>query len=73
MDKPVDSQSIANATLSDAEPEIEVTPAMIEAGVAALYDYDSRFEPIDNVAENVFRAMWAVRAGCAGEEKSHSP
>ncbi len=37
--------------------EIEVTPAMIEAGVIALRYYDWRFESEEEVVERVFRAM----------------
>lgn len=53
------SQSIANAALSDAEPEIEVTPAMIEAGVSALTSElgGVDFCRWDALARSVFLAM----------------
>lgn len=41
--------------------EIEVTPEMIEAGLKAMYEYVSRFEPYDNMVDDIFRAMTAAR------------
>lgn len=38
-------------------PEIEVTPAMIEAGVKAFYAYDSRFEAEEAGVARIYRAM----------------
>mgnify|MGYP000265305677 CR=1 FL=1 len=47
------------------EDEVEVTPEMIEAGAEALVWRDSRVEGVEEVAERVFRAMWAVSPGAA--------
>jgi hypothetical protein len=41
------------------EPEIQVTPAMIAAGVAALLDYDPAFSNEDEIVEKIFRSMLA--------------
>lgn len=43
--------------------EIEVTPAMIEAGVDALNSYDNArlWCSDERLVENVFKAMWKVR------------
>jgi hypothetical protein len=38
-------------------PAIELTPAMIRAGVSALCRYDSEFETREEGAEAIFRAM----------------
>lgn len=43
------------------DSEVDVTPEMIEAGLKAMYEYDSRFEPYDNMVHDIFRAMTAVR------------
>lgn len=39
------------------EDEIEVTPEMIEAGVAALAAHSPRFYTTDEIAASVYRAM----------------
>jgi hypothetical protein len=39
------------------EDEIEVTPEMIEAGLAALYQSDRRFDLDSEIVSRVFRAM----------------
>lgn len=41
--------------------EVEVTPAMIEAGVSAFGDYDPGFDPLGPILRDVFVAM--IRAG----------
>jgi len=41
--------------------EIEITPAMIEAGVSQLADYDDRFEGRKDVVASIFRAMISAR------------
>jgi hypothetical protein len=41
--------------------EIEITPAMILAGVIALANFDDYFECSEEGVERVFRAMWAAR------------
>ena len=38
--------------------EIEVTPAMIWAGVVAAANYDEYFERSEEGVERIFRAMW---------------
>ena len=39
--------------------EIEITPEMIEAGVAEFYEYDERFAPPEVAAIKIFLAMVA--------------
>jgi hypothetical protein len=41
--------------------EVEITPAMMEAGILAYVSYDSRFEELEDVVTRVYRAMEAVR------------
>jgi hypothetical protein len=45
------------------ESDIEVTPAMIEAGVSAFFDFDPRFEDEEKAVERIFLAM--LKAGPA--------
>lgn len=40
--------------------QIEITPAMFAAGVAALCDYDSEFQTREEGAARIFRAMCAA-------------
>jgi hypothetical protein len=42
------------------EGEIEITPAMIEAGVAEFLAYDSDYERPCDGAREVFLAMWGA-------------
>jgi hypothetical protein len=42
------------------EDEIEVTPAMIDAGLNALWVTDRRLEMEEKMMERVFRAMLAA-------------
>ena len=51
----VDSEGSAGAP----EAEIEVTPEMIEVGLYALSERDSRLELEEKMIERVFRAMLA--------------
>jgi hypothetical protein len=37
--------------------EIEITPAMIEAGVPLLFDYDPRFSNEKEIVAAIFEAM----------------
>lgn len=58
---PVPARTVAVSDLSEAvAPEIEVTPAMIEAGVSAFLRYDSRFENEECAVEEICRAMVMV-------------
>lgn len=41
------------------QPEIEVTPEMIEAGADA-FEWDERYEPLETAIERAYRAMMAV-------------
>lgn len=38
-------------------PEIEITPAMIEAGVLAWSEGDSEFEPVTEIVARIYRVM----------------
>lgn len=54
---------IANAD----QPEIEVTPEMVEAGVIEILKYDPELGGAADLAASVFRAMWMARLeGSAG-------
>jgi hypothetical protein len=44
----------------DTAAEIEITEAMIEAGVAALASHDSRFESDEDAVMRIFMAMVTV-------------
>ena len=41
--------------------EIEITPEMIDAGGAAYMDADLRFDMLEDIASNIYRAMEAAR------------
>ncbi len=41
--------------------EIEITPEMIEVGLAVLLNFDSRFERETWVVEDIYRSMEAAR------------
>jgi len=41
--------------------EVEITSAMMEAGILAYVSYDSRFEELEDVVPRVYRSMEAVR------------
>ena len=43
-----------------SENEIEVTPAMIEAGQAAYYAADRRFDGVDEIVREIYCAMRAA-------------
>lgn len=45
-----------------ATEEIEVTPEMIEAGVAAFWAFDLRAEGPEGAVEDIFCAMWKARS-----------
>ena len=42
--------------------EIEITPEMIEAGTACLFDYDPNFSNEKDIVAEIFRAMLSVPA-----------
>jgi DNA gyrase inhibitor GyrI len=54
-----DTSSITASVPSD---EIEITSAMLAAGVSALCRYDSEFESREEGAERIFRAMLSASA-----------
>jgi hypothetical protein len=45
----------------DSSDEIEITAAMIAAGVSAFLDFDSRFEGEADAVADIFRAMMEAR------------
>jgi hypothetical protein len=47
-----------NQTSMVPDTDIVITPAMIEAGLSALFAFDSRFETECDCVVDVFRAMW---------------
>ncbi len=42
--------------------EIEITPEMVTAGVAAFYDYDDRFEPVEMAVVRILQAAISTRS-----------
>ena len=52
--------------------EIEVTPAMIAAGLDALTDCDPRFTPQDEILREVYRRMSGARSEqtCSGRQQT---
>lgn len=42
------------------EPDIEITPAMLEAGTLALAKADRRVDTEEEIAANIYRAMAQV-------------
>jgi len=55
------------------EAEIEVTPAMIEAGVATRANFDRRFDSDESLVEGIYRAMRAVSDLKRGRRSASSP
>jgi hypothetical protein len=43
------------------EAEIEITPAMIEAGVSRLLEYSPEGDIEEEAAREIFLAMWRAR------------
>jgi hypothetical protein len=63
-----DSMPVASKEAGAPDSEIEITPAMIEAGIAALRDdptvvRDCRWNQAWNLAEDVIRHALAARSG----------
>ena len=56
--------------IANVAEEIEITPEMVEAGVSALLDYDSRFEGEDTAVVRVFEAMLGARVKTAPSPSS---
>jgi hypothetical protein len=48
--------------MTDATTDIEITPEMIEAGLSAFYDYDSRFEEPRDAIPAIYIAMERAKA-----------
>jgi hypothetical protein len=48
----------------DGAPGVELTPAMIEAGVEAYRACDRDYDPDERVVSEVFQAMAAAVSGC---------
>ena len=46
-------------TINAGAPEIEITPEMIEAGVACFYRHDPRIDDIEEILPDIFRTMIA--------------
>jgi hypothetical protein len=60
-----------NVTTKEADaPEIEITPAMIEAGVEAFCAFDRFYDTRAEIVAGVFRAMEAARSSPGDLEKS---
>lgn len=45
---------------TQAQAKVEITPEMIEAGVATFYDWDSRVEEPSGLVRQIFQAMAAA-------------
>jgi hypothetical protein len=61
MATPVDSEGIANAPISGETAEIEVTPAMVEAGAGEVATYSPENSSCYEIAVDVYKAMEMVR------------
>jgi len=48
---------VDDSTIERAEIEIDITPAMIKAGVIELASFDFRFESYEDAVERIFIAM----------------
>ena len=48
----------SNNQLND---EIEITPAMLAAGVTVFFGFDERFESASDCVADIFRAMFRVK------------
>jgi hypothetical protein len=55
------SDQAVSACIASEAGAPEVTPAMVEAGVAALCASNEDFEDRGDIAEKVFLAMWLAR------------
>jgi hypothetical protein len=53
----------ADSTGTGAPEEIEVTPAMIEAGLEAFAGYSPRFDSREEMVVSVYRAMTILASG----------
>ena len=58
---PIDKETKIEADVTGQLDKIEVTPEMIDVGVLRLYDYDPRFGNEEDIVEDIFRKMFAVR------------
>jgi hypothetical protein len=47
---------------ANSTDEIEVTPEMIEAGVAAYYGSDRRFDADDEIVTRIFKSMMKAKS-----------
>ena len=47
------------------DSEIEITPEMIEAGLAEFFAYDSRFQSEEEAVKRIYGAMEKAREGSA--------
>ena len=57
-----------NLRQADIE-EIEITPAMIEAGAHEYWSFDDRFDPLSDAVIRIWRAMERARTlECASEQ-----
>jgi hypothetical protein len=56
-----DSTVASNDAASAREEEIEVTPEMIEAGINAYCEWDSRFEETEGLVWQIYEAMELAR------------
>ena len=50
-------------------PVIEITPAMIEAGIEVYINFDPDADDLDGFLCGVFRSMYLARASQTNEEK----
>jgi hypothetical protein len=62
MTTPSMTSAPASKAEGDGAPEIEITPAMIEAGATHLYRYHrDRGVDDDTTLEHIYRSMWMAR------------
>lgn len=70
LDVPVMSDSICGRQADASNAEIEVTPAMLAAGVDELWVHDLEHEPRQDVVRQVFFAMLRARPELSPEGPS---
>jgi hypothetical protein len=52
---------VTKCCITSDKNEIEITPEMIEAGAEILWGYDPTGNSAEEIAEWIYRAMWASR------------
>lgn len=62
---PLTTQDVMLQDSRQAGAQIEITPAMIEAGAFALADFDRDSETVSDGAQRIFRVMVMAALACS--------